>query len=492
MQEERLPVALSHDHEEFVCAICIGLCISPISLPCEHMFCQTCLRRVMTLKCPSCRAPFEQTDFERPPRLVMTLLLKQPVRCSRCNEQMSLEAWISHVSRPCGGRCVEDAVRTYLDGPPTLQHWQSPCVTVVTHVFKGPRGLWTKKGNDLCLSIKAASSTSCVGWASHDLVIISIEAMLQVWSISMSQERAALKYTLLLHGGVLRSFAVIPRSGLGMVRYAAIAAVHVDGHLRLHSLPILAGVADGAVLREDEQVPISPFSDVESVNICNSHDFPNRLVLGHTDGSVRWMDLPSNPELYLPSPEGCAGAGFLVESVGFCPRGGESFWAIGRSASVAIGDIQEKFSEAPVHHGDNRLTCADSSDTIQYLLVGGVDGHVWALPWLDHQATPPRLLFSFGSAVTALKCHPFLPVALAGCVDGSACELWLHSKEQMTHIIDVEEHLDSQSCISIAWAPDLNGRCAIARAGGIVHIGTVHRFPLEISSNNVTVDATTI
>ncbi len=426
---------------------------------------------------------------------------------------------------------AETAQRHWVDGPRILQEWDSPAVGVADETTAasalggaGPLELKTgaipqrlEAGHALAhgttsLLLNASPLASCVGWVSSDMLVVGGGNTLHVWSgLSQGGPQGAPKllYALLLEGGTVHSFIVLPRSNVPKVRYAAVAAVHTDGRVRLHSLPVVAPAGESFVLRQEGCSPVSVpgTAAVQSLAISSHPSHPNRLILGHADGSLRWVDLPSNPGPQLPPPEGHGGAGFSIAAAGYLPTSDAAFWAVGDSASVAIGDIREPFGgptapPAQAGHTESFLKTADSSVVFPALVAGGDGGHVWALPWAGEHTPPPRLLCSLNGAALAIKCHPFLPLAITGCASGAARALWLppgaHKSQQqlIIHAASAEDHLivvDSPAdlndqgfkhagtlaCVSAAWAPDLDGKYAVAHSGGLVRVGNVREFILR-------------
>lgn len=248
---------------------------------------------------------------------------------------------------------------------------------------------------------------------------------------------------------------------------------------------------------------------VQSVAVSSHPSYPNRLILGHQDGSLRWLDLPDSLSAQLPPLEGAGGAGFSIAAAGYLPTSDAAFWAVGDSASVAIGDIREPYGgpTAPPSDGsqsESFLKTADSSIVFPALVAGGDGGHVWSLPWAGENTPPPRLLCSLNGAALSIKCHPFLPLAITGCASGAARALWLpvtstsHKSQQqlIVHaasseggviVVDAPADLNDQgfrnagalACVAAAWAPDVDGRYAVAHASGLVRVGALKEFVIR-------------
>lgn len=47
------------------CPICLGSIESPITLHCQHTFCENCIKKVVPQKCPMCRRGFYLYDREK-------------------------------------------------------------------------------------------------------------------------------------------------------------------------------------------------------------------------------------------------------------------------------------------------------------------------------------------------------------------------------------------------------------------------------------------
>jgi hypothetical protein len=323
----------------------------------------------------------------------------------------------------------ETAMRNFVDGPRILQEWEAPAMSVDETGLgsAGGSALQIKTSavpqrldpgqalahGSISLLINATPQVSCVGWVSSDMLVVGGGSLLHVWAGLSSGPQGAPKllYSLLLEAGTVHSFIVLPRSGVAKVRYAAVAAVHTDGRVRLHSLPMLSGNTGGGsfLLRQDGRSPVSQpsASAVQSLAISTHPSHPNRLILGHADGSLRWIDLPPNPGFQLPPCDGAGGAGFSIAAAGYLPTSDAAFWAVGDSASVAIGDIREPFGgpTAPPSQGSHEsyLKTADSSIVFPALVAGGDGGHVWALPWAGEHTPPPRLLCSLNGAALVRK-----------------------------------------------------------------------------------------
>lgn len=421
----------------------------------------------------------------------------------------------------------ESAYRAWLEGPRVLQAWQDHRFAVLDAdaVDGKPLELRFNDGQGATavapgqcvlhggasLFINATQSLPCAGvaWLSSDVLVIGGGASLQVWAGLAELQAPKLLYTLLLEAGPLTSFCALPRSGMTGVRHGAVAAVHADGRMRIHSLPVTGDDQGTLVLKQTGPSPASGLgvSAVVSVAVCTNSQHANRIILGHADGSLRWIDLPENPTADLPPVQGAGGAGFSIATAGYLPTSDAAFWAVGDSSSVAIGDIREPFGGTPAQpssasdsakQGEFNLRTADSSFAFPALVAGGDGGHVWALPWANDSATPPpRLLCSLNGAALAIRCHLFLPLSMTGCASGTARALWLpHSpvnQQLIVHAASAEDRfinidapfdlLDSGfrtagtlACTSCAWAPDMEGRYAVSHAGGLVRVGNVREF----------------
>ena len=438
----------------------------------------------------------------------------------------------SHNPPPNVLHMADQAQRTYLDGPRILQDWQVPSVTREAFVAaEGAKQLMLKMGGapkplevgkhlvhgSQSLLLNATPLASCLGWLSNDMLVVGGGASLQLWTGLHNNSNPRLLYALVLEGGDLTSFVVLPRSGKPNISYAAVAAVHRDGRVRLHHLPMVDTTEPGPVtLRQTTASPVSEPSPtpVQSLAVSTHPSHPDRIILGHQDGSLRWVDLPACPQATLPAFQGNGGAGFSIASAGYLPTSDAAFWAVGDSASVAIGDIREPFG-GPVAppssgaHTESYLKTADSSIVFPALVAGGDGGHVWALPWAGEHTPPPRLLSSLNGAALAIKCHPFLPLAITGCASGAARALWLPvnsgahksqqqliihaaSQEEECVVVDSPADLNDQgfrnagelACVAAAWAPDVDGRYAVAHQSGLIRIGVLKEFVLRSAGSS--------
>ena len=68
-------------------------------------------------------------------------------------------------------------------------------------------------------------------------------------------------------------------------------------------------------------------------------------------------------------------------------------------------------------------------------------------------------------------------------------QLIIHAASAEDHLIAVDspadlndqgfKHAGTLACVSVAWSPDLDGKYAVAHAGGLVRVGSVREFILR-------------
>lgn len=422
---------------------------------------------------------------------------------------------------------------TWLEGPRLLQSWPEPPVAVVTDAswpsaksltieVSGQEGVSVKPGEALVIAesvffnATAVEPFTCMAWASSDVLVMGGSNALQVWCGLHQISQPRLLYSLILHtSSPLVSLRVLPRSGVPNVRHGVCVAVHADGHVRLHSLPIQAS-PQGLVLKQAAPAPCTEAlaSPAVCASICSHPQHPGRLCVGLADGTLRFLDLPEVPVEQLPPLRGEGGAGFALMACGFLPGTDFSFWAVGNSSTVSIGDVREPFggpgapppSQAGHAQTEFMLRTGDSSPAFGALVAGGDSGHVWVLPFSTGDPhMQPRLLCSLNGASKTTSSHLFLPVALVGSGSGVARALWLptttYSPQHLIHaaslgtdgtgsimvdaprdlLASVFSHAGALSVAASAWAPDLEARYAIGLSNGLVRVGNVKDFVVRYS-----------
>lgn len=74
----------SHEiNEEFICTICTLVLENPIQTPCEHSFCNECIKGWLTIDktCPVDRRPLVTNDLIVPSRVLRNLLNNLDIAC---------------------------------------------------------------------------------------------------------------------------------------------------------------------------------------------------------------------------------------------------------------------------------------------------------------------------------------------------------------------------------------------------------------------------
>lgn len=108
------------DHN-LMCAICYCPFVNAVRLPCEHVFCDSCVNdvrkmsgigsRPSSVNCPSCRRVIHASEITLMPkilkRMLDDLLVRCPLKDEGCNEQIQRCEVQQHVDRKCGYSEVE-------------------------------------------------------------------------------------------------------------------------------------------------------------------------------------------------------------------------------------------------------------------------------------------------------------------------------------------------------------------------------------------------
>lgn len=417
-----------------------------------------------------------------------------------------------------------------------LNSWTEPSVSVAALLSSGATRLILRSkeeadmvleaGQSLktsnCLFLNATDVSPCtsVEWVSSDVAVVGGKNRLQVWSGLHQFSQPRLVYTLILHtSSAVLSVKVLPRSGIPGIRHAVCVVLHEDGRVRLHSLPIPQPLEPeqeraSIVLSQSKPSPISvamPWPAVH-ISVCSHPHHPNRVCIGYAEGSLRFIDVPEEPAEELPPLQGVGGAGFGLMAAGLLPGEDFAFWAIGSSPTVSIGDIREACgspgapapSQAARSKSDLDLFAGDSSLAFRGLIAGGGSGHVWVLPFNNSEPDPalqPRLLVSLNGTTSAVRCHPFLPLALVGSGAGTTHMAWLPSTSSSPStltIVHTASFEGAEKCIRVdsikdakatevrssgvlsvkdlSWAPNLDGSYAIAIECGLIRIGIAKEF----------------
>lgn len=70
-------------NEEFICTICTLVLENPLQTPCEHSFCNECIKGWLTVDktCPVDRRPLVVNDLMVPSRVLRNLLNNLEIKC---------------------------------------------------------------------------------------------------------------------------------------------------------------------------------------------------------------------------------------------------------------------------------------------------------------------------------------------------------------------------------------------------------------------------
>lgn len=74
---------VDHVDDEFQCQICTLVLENPIETPCEHFFCDKCIKEWLSMDkvCPVDRQPLTTADLRPPCRLLRNLIGKFAMKC---------------------------------------------------------------------------------------------------------------------------------------------------------------------------------------------------------------------------------------------------------------------------------------------------------------------------------------------------------------------------------------------------------------------------
>ncbi|CAI5745972.1 unnamed protein product [Peronospora destructor] len=92
----RLERAVENFSAQLLCAICLCVYDSPVSLPCNHCFCEECIHRALELKalCPICKTPAKKRRL-RYDTTVRELLRATEILCAapanKTEDEMAVE-----------------------------------------------------------------------------------------------------------------------------------------------------------------------------------------------------------------------------------------------------------------------------------------------------------------------------------------------------------------------------------------------------------------
>ena|SRR3989338_11037923 len=116
--------------------LCSYICFQPLVEPvthnsCGHSFCRSCIRKTY-YHCPCCRAGTESEYTKVNARMILNLLGKLRVQCSRCSQQISRGDFEQHKPNCpilCPNGCGENVPRSKLIEHTTVCHnIEIPCV----------------------------------------------------------------------------------------------------------------------------------------------------------------------------------------------------------------------------------------------------------------------------------------------------------------------------------------------------------------------------
>ena len=74
---------------EFICSICTDVVECPVQTPCQHLFCNECIRRWINegnRTCPEDRQALTVNALKPPSRLTLQFLNKLIIRCKNYND----------------------------------------------------------------------------------------------------------------------------------------------------------------------------------------------------------------------------------------------------------------------------------------------------------------------------------------------------------------------------------------------------------------------
>eukprot|EP00735_Rhodelphis_limneticus_P005006 TRINITY_DN16697_c0_g1::TRINITY_DN16697_c0_g1_i1::g.23605::m.23605 TRINITY_DN16697_c0_g1::TRINITY_DN16697_c0_g1_i1::g.23605 ORF type:complete len:146 (+),score=-10.33,sp/Q5R7T5/RNF41_PONAB/44.78/3e-30,zf-C3HC4/PF00097.20/4.2e-11,zf-C3HC4/PF00097.20/1.9e+03,zf-C3HC4_2/PF13923.1/2e-09,zf-C3HC4_2/PF13923.1/9.2e+02,zf-TRAF/PF02176.13/6e+03,zf-TRAF/PF02176.13/0.17,zf-TRAF/PF02176.13/1.6e-05,zf-TRAF/PF02176.13/0.00072,zf-C3HC4_3/PF13920.1/5.1e-09,zf-RING_2/PF13639.1/7.8e-09,zf-C3HC4_4/PF15227.1/4.2e-0 len=91
--------------ENLLCVICSGVMREPLSSPCGHSFCASCIRQwvggPVPRSCPVCRSNLSSSMLHPVPLLVKSMLAKLRIKCEHkergCEEIITLDRLESHL-----------------------------------------------------------------------------------------------------------------------------------------------------------------------------------------------------------------------------------------------------------------------------------------------------------------------------------------------------------------------------------------------------------
>src|SRR3989338_8480637 len=101
-----------NDGHDFMCNICLEPWMEPSELvPCGHVFCSRCVKKLKNMKCPTCRTGFKST--QPPNRILVNQAKAVIVKCDSCSWVGSRELSVNHETEclgdPEGARVAREA-----------------------------------------------------------------------------------------------------------------------------------------------------------------------------------------------------------------------------------------------------------------------------------------------------------------------------------------------------------------------------------------------
>lgn len=83
---------------DFICSICFLVLLNPVSTPCDHHFCEFCVRKWLKVgnnTCPTCRSELSIDQLKPMSRIIVNILGSLKLRCpnvkSGCTEIITYE-----------------------------------------------------------------------------------------------------------------------------------------------------------------------------------------------------------------------------------------------------------------------------------------------------------------------------------------------------------------------------------------------------------------
>ena len=117
--------------DEFICSICTDVVENPVQTPCQHLFCNDCIRRWITegrKSCPEDRRPLTANALKPPNRLTQQFLNKLIVKCKNYSDGCNLLA-------------------TYADMAQLVEHELSQCKVVQGDIVREVCDQFEKEAN---------------------------------------------------------------------------------------------------------------------------------------------------------------------------------------------------------------------------------------------------------------------------------------------------------------------------------------------------------